>query len=280
MTSVAVGHTKQPFFFYFVACMIYLVMSIVSSFGISAIERWSERGERGGARRRRQRAVAGMNLDLLAALWPEAPGRAARHDRARGDLVVLGVLLAIPIAAARLSRNRVVGALAFAYVYFFRGTPLLAQLFLIYYGAGQFVASLKAIGLWGFFRDAFNCAVLAFALNTAAYQAEIFRGAIRSVPRGQWEAARALGLHALPLLWKVVLPQAAIVALRPLGNEIILHDQGVGGRQHRHRVRPDGRDAARLLAQLRSDDLPLRRGALPDHGGGDPPLLEPARRGG
>ena len=136
--------------------------------------------------------------------------------------VVLGMLLALPIAAARLSRNRLLSGLAFAYVYFFRGTPLLAQLFLIYYGAGQFVDTFEALGLWGFFRDAFNCAVLAFALNTAAYEAEIYRGAVRSVPHGQWEAARALGLHRLPLLLKVVFPQAAIVAIRPVGNDIII----------------------------------------------------------
>jgi polar amino acid transport system permease protein len=136
--------------------------------------------------------------------------------------ILLGALLAIPVTAARLSHNRIIGGLAFAYVYFFRGTPILAQIFLVYYGAGQFVDELKAMGLWGFFRDAFNCAVLTFSLNTAAYQAEIYRGAIRSVPRGQWEAAQALGLHRLPVLYKVVVPQAAMVALRPLGNEIIL----------------------------------------------------------
>ena len=140
--------------------------------------------------------------------------------------VVLGALLAVPITAARLSRNRMIGAAAFAYVYFFRGTPLLAQIFLIYYGAGQFRPALDAVGLWGFFRDAFNCAVFAFALNTAAYQAEIYRGAIRSVPAGQWEAARALGMGRIAMLWKVVTPQAAIVALRPLGNEIILMIKG------------------------------------------------------
>ena len=136
--------------------------------------------------------------------------------------VVIGMLLALPIAAARLSRNRLVSGAAFAYVYFFRGTPLIAQLFLIYYGAGQFVGPLKSLGLWWFFRDAFNCAVLAFALNTAAYEAEIFRGAIRSVPRGQWEAARALGIHRPIMFWKVILPQAAAVALRPMGNDVIL----------------------------------------------------------
>jgi polar amino acid transport system permease protein len=136
--------------------------------------------------------------------------------------IIFGALLAMPLTAARLSKNRVIGAIAFGYVYFFRGTPLIAQLFLIYYGAGQFVGTLKAIGLWTFFRDAFNCAAFAFAINTAAYQAEIYRGAIRSVPRGQWEAADTLGLRRMVTLWKVVFPQAAIVALRPLGNEIIL----------------------------------------------------------
>jgi len=138
----------------------------------------------------------------------------------------IGALLAIPLTIGRLSKNRFVGALAFGYVYFFRGTPLLAQLFLIYYGvgefAGQYAPQLKAIGLWVYLRDAFYYAVFAFALNTAAYQAEIFRGAIQSVPRGQWEAGLSLGLHRLPLLWKIVAPQAAIVALRPLGNELIL----------------------------------------------------------
>jgi polar amino acid transport system permease protein len=140
--------------------------------------------------------------------------------------LVVGAILAIPLTAARLSSNRLFGSLAFGYVYFFRGTPLLAQIFLVYYGAGQFVGELKAIGLWSFFRDSYNCALLTFALNTAAYQAEIYRGAIRAIPRGQWEAARALGLTRAPLLFKVILPQAAIIALRPLGNEIILMIKG------------------------------------------------------
>ena len=113
-------------------------------------------------------------------------------------------------------------AVAYGYSYFFRGTPLIAQIFLIYYGAGQFSAELKDIGLWWFFKDAFYCAVLAFGLNTAAYQAEILAGAIRNVATGQKEAAAAVGLHTYATLWKVVLPQALISALRPYGNEIIL----------------------------------------------------------
>jgi polar amino acid transport system permease protein len=163
-----------------------------------------------------------MSLDLLARYWPQLLDGLIVTVELVLISVVLGGLLAIPVAAARLSSNRIVAGIAFGYVYFFRGTPILAQLFLVYYGAGQFRPALDAIGLWGFFRDAFNCAVLTFTLNTAAYQAEIYRGAIRAIPRGQWEAAQALGLPRLPLLWKVVFPQAAAVALRPLGNELIL----------------------------------------------------------
>jgi polar amino acid transport system permease protein len=140
--------------------------------------------------------------------------------------IVLGAILSIPIAYARMSRNNILSALAYGYVYFFRGTPLLAQTFLIYYGVGSFKPQLEAVGLWYFFREAWYCAILAFSLNTAAYQAEILRGAIRSVPRGQWEGAASLGLHNLQTLWKIVLPQALIVALRPYGNEVILMVKG------------------------------------------------------
>ena len=167
-----------------------------------------------------------MSFDLVARYGPELLRGLLVTLELVALSIVAGALLAIPITASRLSKNRFIGGLAFGYVYFFRGTPLLAQIFLIYYGAGQFRPALDAVGLWGFFREAFNCAVFAFALNTAAYQAEIYRGAIRSVPRGQWEAGQALGLHPVPVFWKIVVPQAAIVALRPLGNEIILMIKG------------------------------------------------------
>lgn len=139
-----------------------------------------------------------------------------------GFSVILGALLSLPVAAGRLSENRIAGAFAYAYSYFFRGTPLLAQLFLIYYGAGQFSAQLQSAGLWWIFSSPFGCALLSFTLNTAAYQGEILAGAIRTVPRGQSEGAAALGLHRWLTLRKVILPQALISALRPYGNETIL----------------------------------------------------------
>lgn len=136
--------------------------------------------------------------------------------------IIAGAILSFPLAFARMSENRILSGLAYIYVYLFRGTPLLAQVFLIYYGLGGFREQLEAVGLWGFFREAWNCAFFSFALNTAAYQAEILRGAIESVPRGQREAAASLGINDRISFWKIIMPQALIVALRPYGNEIIL----------------------------------------------------------
>ncbi len=133
----------------------------------------------------------------------------------------LGFVLAFAIAAARMTRNLIISNIAFSYISFFRGTPLLCQLYLVYYGGGEFRPFFQDLGIWWFFRDAYYCCILAFTLNTAAYQAEILRGAIASVPRGQVEAARALGLSRWRIARHGVFPQAMLVALRPLGNELI-----------------------------------------------------------
>jgi polar amino acid transport system permease protein len=139
-----------------------------------------------------------------------------------GMSFVFGALLSIPLAFARMSSNRILSGAAYCYVYLFRGTPLLAQLFLVYYGLGGFRPELESVGLWWLFRDAWYCGLLSMSLNTAAYQTEILRGAVESVPKGQHEAAASLGIHKLVSFYKIVLPQALIVALRPYGNEIIL----------------------------------------------------------
>jgi polar amino acid transport system permease protein len=143
-----------------------------------------------------------------------------------GLSLLLGALLSLPLAYSRAASNRWLTWPAYAYVYFFRGTPMLAQTYLIYYGLGTFKPQLEAVGLWTFFRDPWYCALLAFTLNTAAYQAEILRGAVKSVPSGQREGAASLGLPPLLTFRKIILPQALIVALRPYGNEIILMIKG------------------------------------------------------
>lgn len=133
----------------------------------------------------------------------------------------IGFVLSYPIALMRMARHPVPRVLSLCYVTFFRGTPLLCQLYLVYYGAGEIRPFLNSAGVWWFFRDAFYCCIFAFALNTGAYQAEIIRGALLSVPKGQVEAARALGLSPYRVARHVVFPQAMLVALRPLGNELI-----------------------------------------------------------
>jgi polar amino acid transport system permease protein len=162
-----------------------------------------------------------FNLDLLGT-WGL---RLLDGLRVTAEVVViscgLGFVLAYPIAQARMSRNPLLSAPALAYATFFRGTPLLCQLYLVYYGAGEIRPALTSAGLWWFFRDAFYCCIFAFTLNTAAYQSEILRGAVQSVPIGQIEAARALGLSRYAIARHVVWPQALLVALRPLGNELI-----------------------------------------------------------
>ena len=169
--------------------------------------------------------------------------------------VGLGVVLGFLVALVRLYGGPVSSRIATGYTTFFRGTPLLCQLFLVYYGLGQFSDFWKQVDivtwlpniilslynrlplfgsvnliepffpnlvLWNYIRDAFFCAAFTFTINTAAYQAEIFRGAIASVHRGQWEAAKALGLRFTTILRTIVMPQAALVALRPLGNELVI----------------------------------------------------------
>jgi polar amino acid transport system permease protein len=127
---------------------------------------------------------------------------------------------------ARLSQNRLARGASFAYVYFFRGTPILAQLFLIYAGLGTLLASYRGVfeawGVWWILREGYYYVLVAFALNTGAYQAEILRGGIQALPKGQTEGAEALGLHHSQIMRKIILPQALIVGLRPLGNELIL----------------------------------------------------------
>nr|WP_319389514.1 ABC transporter permease [uncultured Cohaesibacter sp.] len=140
--------------------------------------------------------------------------------------VALGGVLSLPIAFGRMSKIPLFNRLAFGYIYFFRGTPLLAQLFLLYYGFGQFRHFWQDLNMWWLFRDSWSIALLSFTLNTAAYQAEILRGAIMNVPKGQIEGAQSLGLPKFVTFFKIILPQALIVALRPYGNEFILMIKG------------------------------------------------------
>lgn len=138
-----------------------------------------------------------------------------------GVAVVVGLILAIPLGIARASRHWYVRALPYTYVFFFRGTPLLLQLFLVYYGLSQFEAVRDSM-FWPYLREPYWCALITMTLHTAAYIAEILRGAIQSVPGGEVEAARALGMSRRQALQFVILPRAIRIGLPAYGNEVIL----------------------------------------------------------
>lgn len=134
---------------------------------------------------------------------------------------VLGLLIAVPLALARSSNKRRYWIPAYGYIYFFRGTPLLIQLFILYYGLGQFSAISNSF-LWTVLGDAEWCGLIGLTLNTAAYTAEILRGGIRAVPRGEIEAARAYGMSWWLAQRRIILPRAMRIAWPAYGNEVIL----------------------------------------------------------
>ncbi len=139
--------------------------------------------------------------------------------------VVLGGILALPIALARISPVAWIRAFPFAYIFFFRGTPLLVQIFLVYYGASQFDVVRESI-FWPILREPFWCAIIAFTLNTSAYTAEIFRGAIQAIPQGEVEACKVVGMTKVQMYRRILLPRAFGIVLPAYGNEIILMLKG------------------------------------------------------
>ncbi len=143
-----------------------------------------------------------------------------------GLSLLIGIFVAIPLALARNSHLLLLRWPSWAFIYFFRGTPLLVQLYLIYYGMDQFFPVKDT--LW---ENAWFCALVSFVLNTAAYTAEIIRGAINGLPRGEVEAAKAYGMSYWQTMRRIVLPSALRRALPAYSNEVIfmLHGSAVAG---------------------------------------------------
>lgn len=133
----------------------------------------------------------------------------------------VGLAIAVPMAIARISRSPWLNVPPRVYIFFFRGTPLLVQLFLVYYGLGQFEAIRESF-LWPVLREAYWCAIITFSLHTGAYITEILRGAMQTVPVGEIEAARAVGLRTSQIYRRIILPRAIRFAIPAYGNELIL----------------------------------------------------------
>jgi arginine/ornithine transport system permease protein len=132
-----------------------------------------------------------------------------------------GLLLAIPLGLMRVSKQPWVNFPAWLYTYVIRGTPMLVQLFLIYYGLAQFEA-VRASALWPYLSNATFCACLAFAINTSAYSAEILAGSLKTIPPGEIEAAKAVGMSRSKLYRRILLPSALRRALPQYSNEVIM----------------------------------------------------------
>jgi polar amino acid transport system permease protein len=133
--------------------------------------------------------------------------------------IIFGAILGVIVALGRISKNKVANGLSWFYVWFFRGTPLLLQLFIIFYAVP--IIYLDATGIT-FEIDPMICAYITFSLNSTAYLAEIIRAAIESIDHGQMEAARALGMSYRQAMTKIIIPQTYKRLVAPVGNELIM----------------------------------------------------------
>jgi L-cystine transport system permease protein len=144
-------------------------------------------------------------------LWPMLRATVTQTLPLTAVSFAVGLVLALFVALARLSRITALSWAARVYVSLIRGTPLLVQLFIVFYALPQFDIVI----------DPFPAAVIAFSLNVGGYAAEVIRAAILSIPKGQWEAAQTIGMRYATTLRRIILPQAARTAVPPLSNTLI-----------------------------------------------------------
>ena len=162
-----------------------------------------------------------MNFELMIETFPKLLSGLNLTIQLVTISLFIGFCLAIGLALLRLSNNTFLSFFAKTYVFYFRGTPLLVQIFLIYYGIAQFEIIRESF-VWFFFKEAYWCGILALTLNTCAYSSEIIRGGIQSVAFGQIESAKSVGMSRFLLYRRIILPIAFRQALPAYGNEIIL----------------------------------------------------------
>ena len=136
-----------------------------------------------------------------------------------------GVFVGIFFAVLRTRKNKILNFISYYYSYIFRGTPLLVQIFIIYFGFGQ-VEWLRESFLWIIFKEPYSCAIIAFTLNTGAYTSEILRSAFETIQKGVLEAADGLGLNKIHVFFKIKLPIVIKQSLPAYGNEMILMLKG------------------------------------------------------
>ncbi|MDC3179999.1 ABC transporter permease [Candidatus Pelagibacter sp.] len=139
--------------------------------------------------------------------------------------LIIGLFIGLFFAILRLNKNIFINKFAYGYSYVFRGTPLLVQIFIIYFGLGQ-IEYLRSTVLWVILKEPYWCAIIAFALNTGAYTSEILRSAFQTIKPGIVEAGKSLGISNKVIFYKIQIPIAIRQSLPAYGNEIILMMKG------------------------------------------------------
>ena len=166
-----------------------------------------------------------MDLELMINSFPKLLNAAVITLKLLSVSLIIGLFIGLFFAILRLNKNIFINRLSYGYSYVFRGTPLLVQIFIIYFGLGQ-IEYLRSTVLWVILKEPYWCAIIAFALNTGAYTSEILRSAFQTIKPGIIEAGKSLGISNKVIFYKIQIPIAIRQSLPAYGNEIILMMKG------------------------------------------------------
>ena len=165
-----------------------------------------------------------MDIDLMINSFPKLLNATLITLKLLSVSLILGLFIGLGFAILRMNNNKLINKFAYGYSYIFRGTPLLVQIFIIYFGLGQ-IEYLRTTFLWVVLKEPYWCAI-AFSLNTGAYTSEILRSAFQTIKPGYLEAGRSLGVPSKIIFTKIQIPIAIKQSLPAYGNEIILMLKG------------------------------------------------------
>ena len=166
-----------------------------------------------------------MDLDLMINSIPKLLNATFTTLKLLSLSLIFGLIIGLIFAIMRLSNNKLIGNFSYGFSYVFRGTPLLVQIFIIYFGLGQ-IEYLRSTFLWTILKEPYWCAIIAFSLNTGAYTSEILRSAFQTIKPGFVEAGKSLGISSKVIFYKIQIPIAIKQSLPAYGNEIILMLKG------------------------------------------------------
>ena len=166
-----------------------------------------------------------MDFELMINSFPKLLNATVITLKLLSASLFFGLFIGLLFAVLRMNKNPIINKFSYGYSYVFRGTPLLVQIFIIYYGLGQ-IEYFRSTVLWVILKEPYWCAIIAFALNTGAYTSEILRSAFQTIKPGFIEAGKSLGISSRIIFYKIQIPIAIKQSLPAYGNEIILMLKG------------------------------------------------------